>query len=328
MVMEIFLGTMSVLGMAGGISALVLYRKQNNGHKPERDPWRYDPPLQPQPSQMIVMEEAEDQQLANLAEAIQSLAALPKQLEAGFELAVERLANTLEEHLNAPQPEPDWPADLLQGVQRLYDLEASRIDVAANLERLTHAVEAFVQMESQPPTIINAPPPPFGEELVRGLAELPGKIGQKLSEMVASERKVGGGSGPPPRIRREPPSNLPRITPGMQPVIPQIPTSYVGGTVLVPAGQPASLLLLIQLQLDPNCPGTSAEFSLSTEDDIFVGASSKIGGPLSATNFAYQLTPDNSPRTYRSTYPGNNTPIGELQVFASGGGSLNVEVHQ
>lgn len=317
LLMDILLGTMSVLGMAGGVSALVLYHKQNgNGHK-------HDDPLPPIAAEPVVLIPSEEPQLAKLADV---LATLPKQLEARFELAVERLVNTLEAYTNVPQPEPDWPADLLQAVQRLYDLEASRIDLAASMERLTKNVEQLVQMG--PPTVITPPLTPFGEEMVRGLADLPSKIGQKLNELIAAGRRIGGGSGPPPRIKREPPSNLPRITPGMQPVTPQIPTSYVGGTVLVPAGQPASLLLLIQLQLDPNCPGTSAEFSLSTEDDIFVGAPSKIGGPLSATNFAYQLTAGNSPRIYRSTFPGNNTPIGELEVFASGGGSLNVEVHQ
>ena len=87
MLMDILLGTMRVLGMAGGVSALVLYHKQNgNGHKPEPNPWRYDPlkaPPAPAPPPPAVEENLQLEKLTGV------LAALPKQLETRFELAVE-----------------------------------------------------------------------------------------------------------------------------------------------------------------------------------------------------------------------------------------------
>jgi hypothetical protein len=116
------------------------------------------------------------------------------------------------------------------------------------------------------------------------------------------------------------------MNPNELPATPSIPAPYVPGTIEVPAGGPWSLLYLIQKQLSPNCPGTSAEFSLSADSDIFVGGASSLGGPLSETNYAYLLTADSPPRIYRSSFPGNNTPVGEIQVLAPGGGSLHVEV--
>ena len=57
-----------------------------------------------------------------------------------------------------------------------------------------------------------------------------------------------------------------------------------------------------------------------------MGAASPIGGALSDTNYAYKLTATSPTRVYRSTYPGNSTPLGALQVLAASAAVLHVEV--
>jgi len=112
--------------------------------------------------------------------------------------------------------------------------------------------------------------------------------------------------------------------------MPSLPAAYVGGTVTLPAGTVANLLTLIQDQLAANCPGTAVELQISAgagnSGSIAVGAASQISGPLTQTNFAYKLTPSSPPRIYRSTYPGNSVPLGDIQVFATSTNTLNIEV--
>jgi hypothetical protein len=92
-----------------------------------------------------------------------------------------------------------------------------------------------------------------------------------------------------------------------------------------------NLLTLIQQQIAGNCPGSATELQLwadaANTGSISVGAAGNISGPLSATNYAYQLTPTGGPRIYRSTYPGASVPIGELQVLAGAAAVLHVEVY-
>lgn len=111
---------------------------------------------------------------------------------------------------------------------------------------------------------------------------------------------------------------------------PSIPAPYVGGLVTLPAGTPQNLLELIQNQLSKNCPASAVELQLwadsANSGSIMIGAASNLSGPLSQTNYAYKLTPTGTPRTYRSTYPGQNVPIGDLQVLSTNGGSLHIEL--
>ena len=64
----------------------------------------------------------------------------------------------------------------------------------------------------------------------------------------------------------------------------------------------ASLLALIQSQLSPNCPGTAVEFLIAADPanggPVLVGGASSIGGPLTETNYAYELTPSSPPRMF------------------------------
>lgn len=111
---------------------------------------------------------------------------------------------------------------------------------------------------------------------------------------------------------------------------PTVPAGYVAGTINLPAGTVSSLLTLIQAQLATNCPGTAVEFQIAADvgnsGSVYAGASSSIRGPLSATNWAYELTPGGAARGYRSAYPGTNTPLGNLQLFSVSAAVLHVEV--
>jgi hypothetical protein len=109
-----------------------------------------------------------------------------------------------------------------------------------------------------------------------------------------------------------------------------VPPSYVAGAITVPAGVVSNLLSLIQAQIAPNCPGTATEFLIAADAGnagaVSVGAASLVSGALSSTNYAYRLTPASPPRVYRSTYPGSNTLIGEMQVLSAAAAVLHVEV--
>lgn len=111
---------------------------------------------------------------------------------------------------------------------------------------------------------------------------------------------------------------------------PAVPPAYVGGSINVPAGQVSNLLKLIQAQITPNCPGSAVELQIvadaSNSGAVNFGAAGQISGPVSATNWAYQLTPTSPPRVYQSTFPGNQTALGELQVYAAAAAILHVEV--
>jgi hypothetical protein len=111
---------------------------------------------------------------------------------------------------------------------------------------------------------------------------------------------------------------------------PSVPAPYVSGAVQIPAGAVYNLLVLIQQQLQANCPGSAVELMISADPAnvgvVKIGAASAISGPLTATNYAYSLSPTSDPRIYRSVYPGSNVPLGELQVLATNASILHVEV--
>lgn len=113
---------------------------------------------------------------------------------------------------------------------------------------------------------------------------------------------------------------------------PLFPAGYVAGTITISAGQagtPQQLLALIQAQLDANCPGAGYEVAVSNDinsnQTLYVGRQSALGGPLSATNYGYALTAGGA-RIYRSGYPGSHSPIGDLQVLFAAAGSFHVEI--
>ena len=111
---------------------------------------------------------------------------------------------------------------------------------------------------------------------------------------------------------------------------PSIPAPYVGGLIQLQAGVVTNLLEAIQSQLQRNCPGSASELQLwadaSNFGSILIGSASQIGGPVTTDNCAYRLTPTSGPRVYRSTFPGNSVPIGDLQVLAMNAARLHVEV--
>ncbi|SRR6266478_6034045 len=109
---------------------------------------------------------------------------------------------------------------------------------------------------------------------------------------------------------------------------PLFPAGYTAGTITISAGQantPLQLLALIQAQLDPNCPGAGEEVTIQAESvTLYIGRESKLGGPLSSSNYGYLLTGGSS-RTYRSGFPGAHSPVGDLQVYMAAG-TFHVEV--
>lgn len=329
MLMDILMGTVGLVGTASGVSALVFYR--NNGRSNSHPP--------PAPGLMS------DGQLAKMREVFQPLALLPQQLDAHFEEFFRRLAETqlVVDADPAPPPwvaeiargielvreqassEPLWPGKIIRSLQELVDLVSMRetsgqqliLDIAEGMETILKSV------------------PQLTDELTTRLSDLPSSISRQVASTLAEERSRAGkvkekATSPPARPPRSAPPNLPRMSPGQLPSTPSVPAPYVPGSVFVPAGEVWSLLLLIQQQLSPNCPGSSVEFALSADDTnsgpVLVGGASTLGGPLSETNYAYQLQPDGPARVYQSTYPGGNTPVGELQVLAPAGGYLHVEV--
>ena len=117
---------------------------------------------------------------------------------------------------------------------------------------------------------------------------------------------------------------------------PLFPAGYVAGTITISAGQanvPQQLLALIQAQLDPNCPGAGQEVTLQTDTSgaLYVGEQNSTG-PLSTTNYGYVLDKGQTgfvagaSRTYRTTFPGTHSPVGDLMVLMAASGTFHVEV--
>jgi hypothetical protein len=349
---DILMGTVGVLGTAAGVSALVLYRKNGNGHSTS-------PSSPSEPAVEL------DEKTAKL---VKTLDEVPRRIENSFQWLVQAMTAITDQYTKAPPPV--WTCEITERLDEVIkDLRECAAHplvmapppwppgLAETLDRITDRVEALLQMGPAPSAAVAELALAELDKLAIPLTQLPADLqrgfeglGHQLGEILAAERnriaksspppgnvktsppsggggEAGGGGSPPAPPRQAPPANAPRIPAGAQPVTPQIPAPYVGGSVYVPAGEVTNLLVLIQYGLSPNCPGSSAEFSLAADDGpIFVGAASALGGPLSAQNYAYQLTGETPPRIYRSTYPGNNTPIGELQVLAPSGGFLHVEV--
>ncbi len=117
---------------------------------------------------------------------------------------------------------------------------------------------------------------------------------------------------------------------------PLFPSGYVAGTITISAGQanaPQNLLTLIQAQLDANCPGAGREVTLQTDSSgvLYVGETNLIGD-LSTTNYGYALDKAQTgftagaSRTYRTTFPGTHSPVGDLMVLMAASGTFHVEV--
>jgi hypothetical protein len=106
------------------------------------------------------------------------------------------------------------------------------------------------------------------------------------------------------------------------------PSPYVAGTVTVPANTVVSLLTLIQQQLDRNCPGGPRELSItaSAGGGIYIGTRSPVAGALAAGNFGLSLAPGQT-KSYTSSYPGAQAPLGNLQVLSTGSpATIHIEV--
>lgn len=111
---------------------------------------------------------------------------------------------------------------------------------------------------------------------------------------------------------------------------PSVPPPYVGGMLTIAPNTVFNLLTLIQQQIEWDCPGTSVEFLIWADPTnmapVYFGSSGRLSGKLSTTHYAFQLTPMAEPRLYRSSYPGNQTAIGRLEVFSQAPAKIHVEV--
>lgn len=316
---------LSSMGVAG--SAWALVRSYRNGHgNGNGHATNGGSPAGPAPwEQALIHQKAQ-------AEAIKNNA-----LNASVQALTERIGDLIEQQSapKEPAPDPAWVAALETRFAAHTAALAESAD-AGWTEEATHAIERVVERLE---AILQMGPPPLlepGERgelvaLIRTVAELPAEIESSVEQLSKqqqdSERKLltavrsGGGQPPPPPRPR--PALEPRAIPSPLPPIPHIPPPYVGGTVVIPAGSPVNLLLLIQQQLQPNCPGTCVQLRLTADSAMFIGAASFYGGPLSASNYAYELQAGQE-KIYRSAYPGSSCPLGDLQVLGSG--PLNVEV--
>lgn len=309
-------GMTALVGAGSGLLALLTIRRQ------QQHPL---PPPKPEPHVVSV-----------------ELVDFSVKLEEAFERA-------LEKHQATPPildlPEPDWMKEMIEDVRLAND----RAAVAANrpLPELQAVVAELVRIAAKLDELLELPPAqPVDESLdlqkklvqrmaeaIEPLTELPGRLNDMMQRWASTGSNVmittapplmlGGGPPVPPRPRATPPR--PRATP-VAPVtsVSSIPCPYVAGAVTVPAGQPTSLLALCQ-ELQPNCPSTSAELMLTSEGSIFVGSASALGGVLNSSNYGYELVPG-TPRIYRSSYPGSQTPLAFLQVFAAAETVLHIEV--
>jgi hypothetical protein len=316
------LGSTALAGAASGIWGIVVAA---------RDQTRRLKPVKPEPQAVSV-----------------ELVDFPGKLEEAFERALEK-----QRPLPPPivdLPEPDWHKEMVQDMILANDRLATAARQLAkppseHLEKLVAALlESSIRLEE---LFATPSAQPVADEyldlrkLVRELAEavapltwLPAqfndlfiRLGQRNSTVTTPPPTLiaGGGRALPP-ARKAPPTPRAAPPPGPNMNTPSIPAPYVGGSVVVPANEATSLFALIQQQLQPNCPGGAAELVLSADDAVFVGSASAIGGPLSETNYAFQLTPGGPPRIYRSSFPGNQAPLADLQVFAAAAAVLHVEV--
>lgn len=256
--------------------------------------------------------------------------------------AVDRLEHVLEKPLALQPlpplevriPEPDWHKKQL-AVRASVEPQPELERLTLELGRTNTLFDDFLARQPEVDKRIEGLARLLAEGM-RPLEDLPGVLSRLMTQtgsnvtiaqppmLLVGGGGDGGGGGAPPR--RPAPRAVPRANPGPPAPTPSIPAGYVGGSVIVPPGEPVSLLALIQQQLTPNCPGSSMELLLEADDSILVGCASTIAGPLSETNFAYELLPGGPPRVYRSSFPGHCTPLGDLQVFATAGGVLHVEV--
>ena len=102
--------------------------------------------------------------------------------------------------------------------------------------------------------------------------------------------------------------------------------SYIAGTLTLSAGTVAFLIDLIKAQLEPNCPGAALMVNLTSDTDaVYVGASNRIAGALSAANYGYKL--DGGGSSYKcSTGAGNSAPIADIQLLCASQATLHVEI--
>ena len=317
-------GTWLLLGAAGGVWGLftVWEQKRKQQPAPQPDAMTIEKAIERAMSRKPQWEAELTQALANRPAPVTLDMPTPDWVKEWAEDA--RLANDrVVAAVRQPKPQPELERMLIELVR-----------IGAKLDELlatppAHPVDEFLELQNKLVQRIAA--------AVEPLTDLPMRLGELASKIRSSTgSSVNVVSGPPITasgsgnggVRRLPPAQraTPRAAPIPNMATPSIPAPYVGGSIVVPAGVASNLFTLIQQQLAPNCSGSPAELVISADDTVFVGAASMLGGPLSDTNYAFQLTAGIAPRIYRSSFPGNSAPLADLQVFAEAGAVVHVEV--
>ena len=103
--------------------------------------------------------------------------------------------------------------------------------------------------------------------------------------------------------------------------------TYTGGTVTLSATTVQSLLALLQAQVSPNVAPECFSFTISTDASgpVFIGPYNNTTGLLSNTNYARQIAASSSV-TYVPGSFGQNNPLGNIYVYATGTFTLHVEI--
>jgi hypothetical protein len=109
------------------------------------------------------------------------------------------------------------------------------------------------------------------------------------------------------------------------PLHPEAPSGTISGN----ANTLYSLQERLQTQLDPDCVGVAQSVTitadLSNTAAVNLGKASPVAGNVSSTNYGYPLNPGSS-QSYRSSYPGSESPVSVLQIFSTQNWILHVDV--
>lgn len=109
---------------------------------------------------------------------------------------------------------------------------------------------------------------------------------------------------------------------------PVLPSGYVAGTITISgaqADQPQQLLALIQVQLDPNCPGAAYTLTIQIDTTPIYGGRQNAAGALSSSNYGWTLQSNYASRAIQSAFPGVHAPIGDIEIYMAAG-TFHVEV--
>jgi len=166
MLMDLVVGTLGVMGTVSGIAALVLYRKNGNGHMPEPEK-KLEIAVLPAKTDSLDMERLFTQYL--------------ERQEKGRRDDQERIMKMFRDLLPPPAPAPPAPVVKLPAVEQLVD-----------------RVEALLQMG---PPVVEIPPVTMSPITMPEIERKLGQLVQQLSRIVTPSPKAKGPDGDDPNFK-------------------------------------------------------------------------------------------------------------------------------